>query len=135
VAWDCTSQERGAHSIGTANFVLGIVDGVIVSENGSVLTRNNNIVEQEADTTTPAYAQRRQARIDYEQWSSSLSEGSSYKEGANFWAAHRSDRPAPPNCVGTPEWVAGCVSARIKLTPSDIRRNSDNNFRSGWNSL
>ena len=135
VAWDCANLERGAHSIGTANFALRIVDGVIVSENGSVLTRDNNIVEQEADTSTPAYAQGRQARIDYERWYSSLSEGSSYKDGANFWATHRSDKPAPPNCVGTPEWVAGCVSARIKLTPSDLRRNSDSNFRSGWNGL
>ena len=35
VTWDCTSQERREHSIGTANFALRIVNGVIVSENGS----------------------------------------------------------------------------------------------------
>jgi hypothetical protein len=38
VAWDCTSRERGEHSVGTANFAYRIVNGVIVSENGSVLT-------------------------------------------------------------------------------------------------
>jgi hypothetical protein len=38
VAWDCTSQERGEHSVGTANFAVRIINGVIVSENGSVLT-------------------------------------------------------------------------------------------------
>ncbi len=34
VAWDCTSQERGEHSVGTANFAVSIINGVIVSENG-----------------------------------------------------------------------------------------------------
>ncbi|HME20300.1 MAG TPA: hypothetical protein VKI44_02865, partial [Acetobacteraceae bacterium] len=38
VAWDCTNLELGAHSVGTANFALRIVNGVIVSENGSVLS-------------------------------------------------------------------------------------------------
>jgi len=37
VAWDCTSQERGMHSVGTANFAVRIVNGAIVSENGSVI--------------------------------------------------------------------------------------------------
>jgi hypothetical protein len=48
---------------------------------------------------------------------------------------NRSDKPNPPNCVGSSEWVAGCVAARIRLTPSDIRRNSDKNFWLGWNSF
>jgi hypothetical protein len=84
---------------------------------------------------TPAYARGRQARIEYEQWFANLTEGSAYKDGAKFWATHRSDKPAPPDCVGAPEWVAGCVTARIKLAPSDLRRATDKNFWYGWNSL
>jgi hypothetical protein len=132
--WDCSSRERGAHSTGTANFALRIVNGVIVSENGSVLTRRADTVEQQQASVTAAYAQGRQARIDYEQWISGLPEGG-YKDGALFWAAHRSDKPMPPNCVGAPDWLTGCAAARGRLTSSDIRRATDKNFWWGWNSL
>jgi hypothetical protein len=134
VAWDCTSQERGAHSVGTANFALRIVNGVIVSENGSVLTSHGDTVEQQQAATTVAYTQGRQARIEYEQWYAGLPDGG-YKDGATFWATHRSDKPASPNCVGMPDWTAGCVAARARLNPSDLRRTTDKNFWWGWNSL
>jgi hypothetical protein len=134
VVWDCTSAERAAHSAGTANFALGIVNGLIVSENGTTLTKNADASDQQQASTTVAYTQGRQARIDYERWFAGLPEGG-YKDGAAFWAAHRGDKPAPPNCVGTPVSVAGCVTARVRLMPSDIRRNNDKNFWFGWNSL
>ena len=134
VAWDCTSQERGAHSSGNANFAFRIVNGVIVSENGSVLSSHADSTEQQQAATTVAYTQGRQARVDYEQWIAGLPDGS-YKDGVTFWATHRSDKPAPPNCVGTPDWIAGCVAARVRLSPSDFRRNTDKNFWWGWNSL
>lgn len=134
VKWDCSSQERGAHSTGSANFALQVVNGVIVSENGSVLTRHADTVEQQQAGETAAYAQGRQARVEYEEWISSLPDGA-YKNGALFWAAHRSDKPMPPNCVGAPDWVAGCVAARGRLSPSDIRRATDKNFWWGWNSV
>jgi len=127
VGWDCTSQERNAHSVGSANFALRIVNGVIVSESGSALTSHADTVESQQAGTTVAYTQGRQARIEYEQWFAGLPEGG-YRDGANFWATHRSDRPAPPNCVGSPEWIAGCVAARVRLAPSDVRRATDKNF-------
>jgi hypothetical protein len=133
VAWDCSSQERGAHSTGSANFALRIVNGVIVSENGSVLTRRADTTEQQQASVTATYAKGRQARMDYEQWISGLP-GGGYKNGALFWAAHRSEKPMPPNCVGAPDWVAGCVD-RAHLAPSDIRRATDKDFWWGWNSL
>jgi hypothetical protein len=134
VTWDCSSQERAAHSTGSANFALRIVNGVIVSENGSVLSRRADTAEQQQASGTPAYAQGRQARVDYEQWSSSLPEGD-YKSGALFWAMHRSDKPTPPDCAGATNWVVGCLAARVRLSPSDIRRAADKNFWWGWNSL
>jgi hypothetical protein len=134
VTWDCSSQERGAHSTGSANFEMRIVNGTIISENGSVLTRRADTVEQQQASGTTAYAQGRQARMDYEQWVSGLSDGG-YKNGALFWTAHRSDKPRPPNCVGAPDWFAGCVDARARLAPSDIRSVTDKNFWWGWNDL
>jgi hypothetical protein len=131
VVWDCTSPDRGAHSAGTASFTLRVINGLIVSENGSTVTNAN---EQQQASTTVAYAEGRQARTEYERWYAGLP-GGGYKDGAQFWAAHRSDRPIPPNCVGPPDWVAGRVAARVRLTPSDIRRSSDKNFWFGWNSF
>jgi ATP-dependent protease ClpP protease subunit len=133
VNWDCTSQERGAHSVGSSNFALRLVNGLIVSENGSTLTGHRDTVESQQAPVTASYAQGRQARIEYEQWYAGLPDGN-YKDGATFWATHRSDKP-PLNCVGLPDWVAGCVAARVRLSPSDLRRTSDMNFRLGWNSL
>jgi hypothetical protein len=134
VNWDCTSPERGAHSVGISNFAVRIVNGLIVSENGLTLTSHTDAVESQQAATTASYAQGRQARMEYEQWYSNLPE-SAYKGGAQFWATHRSDKPAPPSCTGPPEWVAGCVAARVRLAPSDVRRTSDKNFWLGWNSL
>jgi len=82
---------------------------------------------------SPGYAQGRQARVDYEQWYSALSEGG-FRDGATFWATHRSEKP-PPSCVGNPQFMTGCVAAKVKLTPSDARRTTDKDFWYGWNSL
>ena len=134
VNWDCSSLARSEHSVGSANYAFRIANGVIVSENGSVLTGHKDTVEsQQQAGQTASYAQGRQARIEYEQWYSKLPEGI-YKDGASFWAAHRSDKPQP-NCVGTPGYVAGCTAARVKLTASDMRRIADKDFWYGWNSL
>jgi hypothetical protein len=85
VSWDVTSMERGAHSVGSANIALRITNGVIVSENGSVLTSHAETIEAQQASQTPSYAQGRQARIEYEQWITSLPNGS-YRDGALFWA-------------------------------------------------
>ena len=136
VAWDCTSQERGEHSIGTANFAYRIVDGVIVSENGSVLTGHKDSAAQEQTVMTPAYAEGRRARIDYEQWVAGQQEGS-YKAGVVFWSSHRSDKPQPPSCFsgGAAEWQGGCFAAKARLSPIDVRRTTEKDFWYGWNSL
>jgi hypothetical protein len=133
VAWDCSSQERGVHSIGSANLAVRLVNGVIVSENGSVLTSHSDSLEQQ-QAMTPAYVQGRQARFEYEAWFASLPDGP-YKEGVMFWAMHRGDKPRPPPCAGSPDWLAGCLALRTRLAPIDVRRTSEKDYWWGWNSL
>jgi len=148
VEWDVSSQERGARSVGTANFVLKIAldgtgGGVILSENGSVLSaRNDATGSTQANATTaepnstPAYASGRQARIEYESWFNSIPPGA-FQQGAAFWAENRSLK-VPPSCAqpGTSaEWQNGCLAARQRLAPSDVRRRAEVDFKSGWNSL
>jgi hypothetical protein len=172
VEWDVSSPNRGAHSVGAANFVLRIAPdhsatgGVILSENGSVLSNHTDSLppapqasatapiqpapdptsppvvpgtlspEQQAASATTAYAEGRQARIDYEGWFASLPAGP-YRDGALFWAGNRSLK-VPPSCVptgSTQDWQQGCFAARGWLAIVDPRRKSEKNYWWGWNSL
>jgi hypothetical protein len=132
VGWDANCPERGMHSVGTARFQLRIDNGLIVSENGSVLTSHAESVEQQKASVTQAYADRRGSNTS--SGFVSLPEGS-YREGAVFWAAHRSDKPQPTCADGFPDWLAGCLAARSRLSPIDVRRRTEKEFRWGWNSL
>ena len=51
--------------IGSANLAVRLVNGVIVWENGSVLTSHSDSLEQQ-QAKTSAYVQGRQARFEYE---------------------------------------------------------------------
>jgi hypothetical protein len=143
----------------------GLGEGRIVSENGAVLASHiepltavpaapvapvTSIVpavpttasgiaalspEQRQAAMTPAYADGRQARATYEQWYAALPAGP-YRDGATFWAAHRTDRPPPVCAAGPPgEWQRGCNDGRAILARSDALRRADRNFWWGWNSL
>ena len=139
--------------------------GVILSENGSVLSSHmgtlasspqasvsppaNQLVpiatpngpailstEQQAASTTTAYADGRQARTEYEKWFTALPDGS-FRDGAVFWATNRSAKPQP-SCVQpgtTADWQAGCAAGRVRLATSDIRRKADRDYWLGWNSI
>jgi hypothetical protein len=172
VEWDVSSVERGAHSVGAANFVLKIapnsseIGGVILSENGSVLSSHTDSLpsvpqvsapvsaqpapnltmpangsatmapEQQAASTTTAYADGRQARIDSERWVASLQEGP-YRDGVLFWASNRSLK-SPPSCApmgSLQEWQQGCSAARARFAIIDSRRKTEKNYWWGWNSL
>ena len=52
-----------------------------------------------------------------------------------FWAMHRGDKPQPPPCAGSPDWLAGCLALRTRLAPIDVRRTSEKDYWWGWNSL
>jgi hypothetical protein len=134
IGWDCTSQERNEHSVGTAQISLRILNGVIYAENGSVVSGHKEPIGG-SDVTAPGYVQGRQARINYEAWYASLPEGP-YKAGVTYWASHRSDKVGPPNCYSGPaDWAAGCLAGRTNLAPIDAQRNADKDFWYGWNSL
>ena len=85
-----------------------------------------------------AFLDGRKARIDNDAWFNGLL--NDYRAGAEWWAAARSQAAKThANCEngwGTSSpWVQGCRAAQATLTPSDIRRRSEPEFRAGWNSL
>lgn len=72
-------------------------------------------------------------RAALEQWVAGLS--GDFKRGEEWWAEHRSGT-APGACAGqaaSPEFVSGCEAARARLTPVDIKRKSDPEYKRGWN--
>lgn len=76
-------------------------------------------------------------RQGWEQWFATLTE--QYLDGATFWAEHRSDHKTP-SCYGNGggdlgAFTAGCLSAQQRLSPADVRRKGDPEYRRGWNSF
>lgn len=76
-------------------------------------------------------------RQSWEQWFASIS--GPYLDGAAFWAQHRSDHKIP-SCYGDAgmdpgSFTAGCLAAQQRLSATDVRRQSDPDYRRGWNSL
>lgn len=93
----------------------------------------------------PAYEQPKSTIFDegladrraWETWFDGLT--GDFQKGAAYWAAHRS-LPNPGSCYGPRgerlgDWTAGCIEARNRLRPSDIRRESEPDYRLGWNSF
>jgi hypothetical protein len=72
-------------------------------------------------------------RQRWEAWFAGLSGAS--REGAEFWASHRSDRTSP-GCASTNDvaFRAGCEAAEKRLNESDRRRHGDADYKAGWNS-
>lgn len=134
VAWDCTSQERGAHAAGSANFALRIADGQIISENGSVLTNHADTVAngQPQASTTAAFQQGYTDRVAWEAWFAATS--GEFHQGAYFWSGQRS-LPQPQPCASlSGNYAAGCFAAQSRLSVSDVRRKTEPDYRAGWNS-
>lgn len=75
-------------------------------------------------------------RTELQQWIAGLS--GDFGRGAEWWAAHRS-LSNPGTCTGptarTQQFVLGCEAAKARLTPIDIKRKSDSEYRRGWNSF
>lgn len=94
------------------------------------------LVSQAGGQVTP-FREGLADRTTYEQWFAGLSEFQ--KAGATFWATERSKR-TPRACADggqsadTP-WMDACRETQQRLTPSDIRRNSEPEYRVGWNSF
>jgi hypothetical protein len=75
-------------------------------------------------------------REQWETWFKSLL--GEYQAGAEYWSGQRS-LPKPGSCFGPAgqslgDWTKGCIAARQRLAPTDIRRKSEPDYRRGWNS-
>lgn len=83
-----------------------------------------------ATTLSPMFQKGLADRTAWETWILSLS--SDYRTGAEYWAGQRSlARPGP--CYGPPAFTAGCEAAKARLTPADVLRKSDADYKAGWN--
>jgi hypothetical protein len=73
-------------------------------------------------------------RADWEQWIAGLS--GEFRRGAEWWASHRS-LVHPVSCDGpvatSPDFEMGCEAAKARLTPTDLKRKSNPEYRRGWN--
>ena len=87
---------------------------------------------QPADDHASAYQQGHADRVAWEEWFGTL--GGDARLGAEYWTGER-HKPAPGNCVGTPEFQQGCAAARQRLATPDVRRKSEPQYWWGWNSL
>jgi hypothetical protein len=74
-------------------------------------------------------------RSAWEQWFST--QMGDYRDGADYWAAHRS-LTSPGSCYSEGserrDFVNGCLAAKQRLDPTDRRRNSELDYKAGWNS-
>ena len=102
----------------------------------------DQIIKPSAPATPPlapvasSFDQGRADRADWEQWVVALTGDS--RRGAEWWAGHRSLR-SPGACNGpaaatNQQFIFGCEAAKARLTPKDVRRKSDPEYRRGWNS-
>jgi hypothetical protein len=75
-------------------------------------------------------------RANWERWFAGLS--GPFHTGAFWWSGQRSlDQPGAcngPASLGDLEFAAGCEAAKARLTPADIKRNTNPDYRRGWNS-
>ena len=107
--------------------------------NDDVPPKTSPMVASNAPATAfmNGYADRRA----YEAWVEALPEGQ-YKEGAYYWASVRSTPKASMGCYGPgdagapdqQDWASGCLAAKSRLDPTDRRRNSEPDYKAGWNS-
>jgi hypothetical protein len=86
---------------------------------------------------SPAFAQGFADRQTWETWFGGLS--AEYKAGAEFWSGQRSlQHPAGCFADGGRDlgaWSKGCIAAQRLLGPADARRESEPDYRLGWNSF
>jgi hypothetical protein len=56
-----------------------------------------------------------------------------YKTGASYWAGQRS-LPHPGSCRQlSDDFYAGCTEAKVKLSSSDALRQTEPEYKAGWN--
>jgi hypothetical protein len=115
--------------------------GFISNTDAGLLTNTDRSTASVAAPTpsatqpSAAFQQGLADRQGWEDWFGSQT--GDYLAGAEYWASQRSERHPGP-CVrtdGNTAWVAGCREAHGRLAPTDARRLSEPEYRSGWNAF
>jgi hypothetical protein len=73
-------------------------------------------------------------RASIERWFATTT--GDYHDGAFYWSGERS-KSQPGTCddeTRSVQWCSGCLEARIRFSPTDMRRKSEPDYRRGWNS-
>jgi hypothetical protein len=84
-----------------------------------------------APAPSPMFQRGLADRTVWEQWISSLS--GDYRTGADYWAGQRSLLHRG-SCQRLAAFTAaGCEGAKARLTPADVLRKSDPDYKLGWN--
>jgi len=90
---------------------------------------------EKARSMTAAYVDGSRDRQAWEEWLRKLPIGS-YRDGA-FWWLDEHDKNSPKPCASparNAQWVAGCRAAQGRLAEPDVRRTTEVDYRTGWNS-
>lgn len=92
----------------------------------------------QAQNTTPvltAFDRGSNDRRIWENWFNGLTGG--YQQGAAYWAEKRSDSLKPtcfdPQGQSYGDFTNGCLAAKNLITPFDVNRRSDPEYKRGWN--
>jgi hypothetical protein len=90
---------------------------------------------ERAAAATPAYADGRRDRENWEDWLVRLPIGS-YRDGAFWWSDEHGKR-SPGACespAADTQWESGCRAAQRRIALPDVRRMTEADYRIGWNS-
>lgn len=118
--------------LGSIVFVGFLMVAVSISNKNNPDNTKKEIQKNNDKTLSSSFSEGKTARESWEDWVNSLSGDA--KKGALFWAQVRSQKPLP-SCDGSIDFAKACFEAQKRLSSFDTRRNSDPEFRSGWNSL
>jgi hypothetical protein len=107
------------------------IQSVLAATAAAVIALSVVLPAAHADQS-PMFEQGWSDRGQWEQWFNGLPAGD-YKTGAFYWASQRSS-PNPGTCKQmNDEFYKGCTAAKVKLTGSDLLRNSEPDYKVGWN--
>jgi hypothetical protein len=77
---------------------------------------------------SPMFQQGLADRTGFQQWANRFS--GEFRAGIEWWTSQRSTMH-PPFCAGRPEFLAGCSEAKVRLTPFDVLRKRDPDYKAG----
>lgn len=124
----------GAWSIDNERHVLVLGSPVAAGPNVSGVSQLSPVPPESTKIT--AFQDGLRDRTAWERWFTGIS--GEFRDGAEYWAGQRS-LSNPRSCYDVAgehlgEWTAGCQAAKRFLTPTDVRRKSEPEYRAGWNS-